>query len=206
MHIYSINQSGLPLEDAKKALVMVHGRGSSARSMLMLADDLAVDGFAILAPQATNHAWYPKPFLMPREQNQPWLDSALDVLNRLDKEIEAAGIPPEDTYWLGFSQGACLMLEYAASKGRKYGGLFGLSGGLIGDSVEDVRYDAPLEDVPVILGCSDVDGHIPVERVHDTANVFKRLGASVQTTIYPGMGHTVNQDEIDQINAVIEKG
>lgn len=205
MHTYSVITAGKPLQEAEKALVLVHGRGSSARNMLALADSLHVDGFALLAPQATNSTWYPLPFLAPRPQNQPWLDSALDTLARLADEVAAAGIKPENTYWLGFSQGACLALDFVASYGVRFGGAFGLSGGLIGSSVEPDRYTRSLEGLPVFLGCSDVDSHIPLKRVYDTESVFKRLDADVRTTIYPGMGHTINDDEIRIVNEILDR-
>jgi phospholipase/carboxylesterase len=205
MHEYSIIQEG-PLPDrGRKVLVMVHGRGATAASMLSLKEFLNVDEFTIMLPQATNNTWYPYSFMMPRTQNQPWLDSALGTLERLSDELLASDIDPLDIYWLGFSQGACLALEFVATQGNVYGGAFGLSGGLIGDTVEPDRYTTKLHGMPVVIGCSDVDSHIPVERVQETDRIFKMLGADVKTTIYPGMGHQINEDEIAQINQILNK-
>jgi len=203
MHEYSIVQEGPLPERGRKVLVMVHGRGASAASMLSLKEHLNVDGFTIMLPQATNNTWYPHSFMMPRHQNQPWLDSALGTMERLSDELLAADVDPLDIFWLGFSQGACLVLEFVATQGNVYGGAFGLSGGLIGETVESDRYSHKLFKMPIILGCSDIDSHIPIERVQDTDRVFKALGADVRTTIYPGMGHQINDDEIRQINSVL---
>ncbi len=203
MHDYSIVQDGPSPEHGRKVLVMVHGRGANAASMLSLKQYLQVDQFTVMMPQATNNTWYPYSFMTPRAQNQPWLDSALATLDRLSDELLAADVDPLDIYWLGFSQGACLVMEFVASHGIVYGGAFGLSGGLIGDTVEPDRYTTKLHGMPILLGCSDVDSHIPIERVHDTDRIFKSLGADVRTTIYPGMGHQINDDEIRQINEIL---
>lgn len=205
MHEFTVLQEGPPPEAGRKVLVMVHGRGANATSMLSLREYLSVDDFTLMLPEATNNTWYPYSFMMPRTQNQPWLDSALGTLERLSDELLAANVDPMDIYWLGFSQGACLVLEFVATQGNVYGGAFGLSGGLIGDQVESDRYKAKLYGMPIFLGCSDIDSHIPLHRVQDTDRVFKELGADVRTTIYPGMGHQINDDEIRQINEVLSK-
>lgn len=203
MHDYSILQDGPSPQRGRKVLVMVHGRGASAVSMLLMKEHLDVDGFTIMLPQATNNTWYPTSFMMPRDQNQPWLNSALGTLERISDELLAAHVDPLDIYWLGFSQGACLALEFVASHGIVYGGAFGLSGGLIGDTIEPDRYVSKLHGMPIVLGCSDVDSHIPIERVHETDSVFARMGANVRTTIYPEMGHHINDDEMRQVNSVL---
>jgi phospholipase/carboxylesterase len=205
MHEYTIVQDGPPPGKGSKVLVMVHGRGASAASMLSLKEYLNVEDFTLMLPQATNNTWYPYSFMMPRAQNQPWLDSALGTLERLSDELLAADVDPLDIYWLGFSQGACLVMEFVASHGIVYGGAFGLSGGLIGDTVEQNRYNGKLHGMPTVLGCSDIDSHIPLARVQDTDRIFKGLGADVRTTIYPGMGHQINDDEIRQINEILSK-
>lgn len=183
---------------ANAALIMVHGRGASAEDMLSLASAVIGDWvnegkIAIIAPQADGSVWYPQRFLLPRSANEPHLSAALARVDSLVSEA-AAVLPLAKIALLGFSQGACLALEYAASHPRRYGAVFGLSGGLIGDQLPE--YTGDMARTPVFLGCSDVDFHIPVERVHDSATVFAGLNAHVEKRIYPGMGHTVNQDEV----------
>lgn len=205
MHTYTLIQEGSLPEAGQRVMVMIHGRGADAYSILSLKNQLLLESFTLIAPQATNSAWYPYSFMSAREKNQPWLDSALGILGRISDELQASGVDSQDIYWLGFSQGACLVLEFVASQGEVYGGVIGLSGGLIGATIDNDRYKQKLVDMPVLLGCSDIDSHIPVERVHDTEAVFKRLDALVSKTIYPGMGHTINEDEIRQINELLSK-
>lgn len=199
-----IHQAGTPLAEAHSAMIMIHGRGATAESILSLAAEFRVPGIAYLAPQAVGYAWYPLSFLAPRQGNEPFLSSALAVVGRAVAQAEAAGIPARRTYLLGFSQGACLASEWSARNARRYGGLFALSGGLIGDRIEREIYQSGFDGMPAFLGCSDVDGHIPATRVQETATVLGELGASVDMRLYRGMGHTVNQDEIDAIVAILE--
>ncbi|MGH2523067.1 MAG: alpha/beta hydrolase [Anaerolineales bacterium] len=200
--------AGEPLARARAAMVMVHGRGANAESILELARELDAPGFAALAPQAAGDTWYPNRFLAPLESNEPWLSSALAKLAEVFAQVVKAGIPPERTVLLGFSQGACLALEFAARNARRYGGVVGLSGGLIGPDGTPRNY-APdragsLAGTPVFLGCSDVDPHIPKERVHHTAEVLRRLGGNVTERLYPNMGHTVNHDEIKFVRGMMD--
>lgn len=188
--------AGEELEAAQAAMVMVHGRGASAESILQIAGVLNQPGFAYLAPQAANSTWYPNSFLQPIEMNEPWLTSALSVVASVLAMVHDAGILPERTMLLGFSQGACLSLEYVARNARRYGGVVGLSGGLIGPDGTPRDYPGSLDGTPVFLGCSDIDFHIPAERVHHTTEVLRGLGADVTERIYPGMGHEINHDEI----------
>lgn len=178
---------------------MVHGRGDSAEGILQLAELLSVPGLSYVAPQATNNTWYPYSFLEPVERNEPWLGSALTALGGVLEDVAAAGVSLEKTVLLGFSQGACLTSEFAARNARRYGGVVALSGGLIGPAGTVRDYTGSLDGTPVFLGCSDTDPHIPVSRVHESAGVMEELGARVEKRIYPGMGHTVNQDEIDWV-------
>jgi predicted esterase len=195
--------AGAPLGTATSAMIMVHGRGAGAEDILELSEELDVGTMAYLAPEAAGHVWYPHSFLSTIESNEPGISSGLALLADIERQIRDAGIPPGAVFLLGFSQGACLILEYAARSPRGFGGVFGLSGGLIGPEGTPRDYSGDMQGTPVFLGCSDVDPHIPRARVQSTAEVFERLGARVTARIYPNMGHTVNADEIEAIQAVI---
>lgn len=197
-----IYTSGAPLNEADKALILLHGRGATAEDILFLADELKLSGIAYLAPQAANYTWYPYRFLEPTERNQPWLDSALRKVDELVSML-LGDLPIERIYLLGFSQGGCLALEYAARNLRRYGGVIGLSAGLIGTDSELEPKTGNVEGVPVFLGCSDVDPHIPLQRVQRSAQIFEKLGGAVTTRIYPGMGHMVNEDELEQVRKIL---
>jgi len=206
----SINQGqqpvlfmGEPLGQARAAMVMVHGRGATAEDILELAVELNRTGFAYLAPQAANNSWYPQSFLAPIASNEPWLSSALDRLSTVLQRVEEGGIPRERTILLGFSQGACLALEFAARHAQRYGGIAALSGGLIGPDGTPRDYPGSFAGTPVFLGCSDRDPHIPKGRVQQSAEVLRRLGADVTMRLYPNMGHMVNQDEIDFVGGMM---
>ncbi len=192
-----IRTAGAQSMGAKAAILAVHGRGASAEDILSLAGELDLPDYAIYAPQAAGNAWYPNRFLEPLSSNEPWLSSALAFLERALADITGAGIPPERVILLGFSQGACLALEFAARHARRYGGLAGLSGALIGPDDMPRAYSGSLDGTPVFLGCSDIDPHVPKERIHQTADVLRGLGGEVTERLYPGMAHTVNQDEIN---------
>lgn len=194
---------GEPLDMAEAAMLMLHGRGASAEDILSLADEFSVPGFAYLAPQAAGYTWYPQRFIAPLESNQPWLDSALKLLQRIIGEIHNAGIPEEKILLLGFSQGACLAVEYCCRNASHYGGVAALSGGLIGPHIDASHYAGSLSGTPVFLGCSDIDPHIPRQRVLETAQIVQQLGAQVDTRLYPGMGHIVNQDEIEAVRGIM---
>jgi len=196
--------AGAPLKDATAAMIMVHGRGATARDILSLTAEFEAPDLAYLAPQAAHNTWYPYSFLAPTAQNEPFLTSALDTLHRLLARLDDAGIAPQQTVLLGFSQGACLATEYAARNPRPYGAIIGLSGGLIGAPGTPRNYQGSLQGVPIFLGCSDVDPHIPAERVQETDETFRKMGASVTTRLYPGMGHTINEDEIEFIQQLLD--
>ena len=195
--------AGAELAGASAAVIMLHGRGASASGILDLAGLLGAPGVAFLAPQATGGAWYPYRFLEARDVNEPGLSSAHAVVGMILDKLNDAGIETAQIVLLGFSQGACLATDYAALNPRRYGGVIGFSGGLIGDRIDPGAYAGSLAGTPAFLGCSDVDAHIPVERVHETARVFEILGADLTTAIYPGMGHTINQDEIEHARRII---
>ncbi len=196
--------SGEPLATARAAMIMLHGRGATAESILALAPMFHADGVAYLAPQATHSTWYPHPFTASLELNEPWLSSALTRVGQLLTIVADAAIPMERTYLLGFSQGACLVLEYAARHAQRYGGIIGLSGGLIGPDGTPRNYSGGMAGAPVFLGCSDVDFHISKDRVIESASVFRRLGADVTLRFYPNMGHTVNDDEIAFVKDILK--
>ena len=195
--------AGTPIATAQGALVLVHGRGAEAGEMIGLAAELGAHGFAWVAPQANGHTWYPYSFLSPLDRNQPDLDSALAVLSAITAGVADEGIAHERQLLLGFSQGACLVLEFAARSGRRWGGVAGLSGGVIGPPGTTWDRPAGLAGTPVFLGCSDVDPHIPVERVHESRDLLTRLGAVVDERIYPGMPHTINSEELDAVRALL---
>lgn len=196
--------AGVPLTEARAAAVMLHGRGASAENILGLARELELPGFAFLAPQAAGGTWYPHSFLVPVEQNEPYLSSALGRVGKVIERVEAAGISAERQLLLGFSQGACLCLEFVARNARGYGGVVALTGGLIGAEGTPRDYSGSLEGTPVFIGSSDPDPHVPVARVRETERVLSRMGAEVTTRIYPGMGHTISLDELQHARAMME--
>lgn len=200
-----ILRSGKPLDEAGAAIIMLHGRGASARDILTLAQELGHPDFAYLAPQASNHTWYPYSFLSPIQKNEPWLSSALDLVREVILGVSGAGIPAERTVLLGFSQGACLAAEFVARNPKRYGGLVAFSGGLIGPPGMQWHYQGSLDGMPAFLGCSNVDPHIPEERVLETEDVLTNLRATVTTQLYPGMGHTINRDELEQALEIMNR-
>jgi predicted esterase len=195
---------GAPLDRARVAMVMIHGRGASAESILTLAPALARRDVAYLAPQASGGTWYPFGFMSPIASNEPGITSAMRAVERAIGAIADAGIPAERTILLGFSQGACLASEFVARHARRWGGLAALSGGLIGPDDTPRDYPGSLDGTPVFMGCSDVDAHIPAQRVRESAEVLERLGGIVTMRLYPGMGHTVNDDEVEAVRGLID--
>jgi phospholipase/carboxylesterase len=203
MHQKNIVTAGNELTATSKVLIMLHGRGGSAEDILSLASHLNVSGFSLFAPQATNNTWYPYSFLAPPSQNEPWLSSALGLLKDLVDELLGKGIVTENIYFLGFSQGACLTLEFITRNAAKYGGVIAFTGGLIGDKIYSENYKGSFQGTPVFIGTSNPDPHVPVERVYATTNILKNMKAVVTEKIYTGMGHTINQDEIDNANKLV---
>jgi phospholipase/carboxylesterase len=198
-----VRTAGESLQRAKAAMLMIHGRGARAEDILSLTNQFDFPEFAYLAPQAADNTWYPNRFLNPISDNEPWLTSALTFVGDVFAQIVQAGIPSERIILLGFSQGACLTLEFAARNARHYSGIVGLSGALIGSDDTPRDYSGSLAGTPVFLGCSDVDFHVPKERVDRTADVMQKLGGEVTKRLYPNMDHTVNQDEIDFVRNMI---
>jgi phospholipase/carboxylesterase len=194
--------SGTPLEVAKAVMILIHGRGDSSQGIMGLSQEFEHPDFAFLAPQAANNTWYPFRFIEPTSRNEPYLSSAIQSISNI-LELTQKHVLPERTFLVGFSQGACLALEFAARHGGKFGGVIAFSGGLIGDTLEPERYKN-LEQTPFFLGCSDVDSHIPKTRVEESASMLEKLGASVTMRLYPNFGHTINADELEQARALIK--
>ncbi len=199
-----IHRAGAEPDEASAAMILVHGRGATARSILSLGEQLDRPQLAMFAPQATNNTWYPRSFLSPLEQNQPHLDSALRRLDETVDEVLSEGIDAERLILLGFSQGACLTSEYVARNPRRYGGVVALTGGVIGPDDTPRDYTGSLDGTPVFLGSSDPDPHVPVQRVELTARIFEEMDADVTTEFYPGMAHTVCPDELDHTRRIVD--
>jgi phospholipase/carboxylesterase len=191
--------------NAKKALIMLHGRGANAEDILSLAENLDITDYLLAAPQASGNSWYPNSFLAVPRNNEPWLSSALDLVHTVVGGFIKQGIKKEKIYFLGFSQGACLTLEYTARNADQYGGIVAFTGGLIGDKIYKENYRGDFSNTPVFIGTSNPDFHVPVERVRESANILRNMGADLTEKIYPDMGHTINQDEINHANNLIFK-
>jgi len=198
-----IIKSGKGFDVAKKVLVMIHGRGGSAQDILSLSADLNVDSFALVAPQAPGNSWYPQSFLAPRAENEPSLSNSLKVIKDVVAYLETEGFNKEQIYFLGFSQGACLALEFTASLAARYGGIVAFTGGVIGDQVDHRNYHGDFDGTPVFIGSSDPDFHVPVSRVKESTTLFEGMGARVTEIIYENMGHTISRAEIAQVNKLI---
>jgi len=194
---------GSPVERAKGAMIMLHGRGEEAREILSLAEQIGEPQFLYAAPQARDSEWYPGGMLDPISGNEPGLTSGLTMIDDLLKGLAALAMPPEQVILFGFSQGACLALEYAVRNPRRYGAVVGLSGGLIGPPDTPRDYEGSLLGTPVFLGCAEDDADIPVERVRETAEALGSLRAEVTTRLYPGLGHAVGDDEIRVVQRLV---
>lgn len=202
-HKKEIATAGKDIKEAGRVLIMVHGRGATAESILSLSDLLQVKDFALIAPQATNSTWYPYSFMAVPAQNEPWLSSALSLLKEIVNDLNKQGISSKNIYFFGFSQGASLSLEFVARNATRYGGIVAFTGGLIGDRIYPENYSGDFEGTPVFIGTSDPDQHVPVARVNATANILRNMHAVVTEKVYPFMGHTINQDEIELANKLI---
>jgi predicted esterase len=199
----SVAKAGPAAENADLVLLLLHGRGATAQSMLSLYDALKLEAVSALAPQAAGNSWYPQSFLAPLEANQPFLDSALGRIESLVNDLIADGIPSERIALLGFSQGACLTLEFVARHPRPYGAVMGLTGGLVGPPGTPRNYPGSLAGTPVFLGAGDPDPHVPFERVKETQAILNRMGAEVELRRYPGMPHTIDDDELEACRALL---
>lgn len=204
-HTLDIKTGGKSLNEAEKVLIMIHGRGGSAQDIVSLSQHLNVKDYALLAPQATNGTWYPFSFMAPVEQNEPWLSSAVETVEKTVQTALDAGIKAENIYFFGFSQGACLTLEFLARNAQKFGGAVAIIGGVIGEKIDRENYKGDFAQTPIFLGTSNPDFHVPVERVYATANILKEMNADVTEKVYANFGHSINQEEIEWANALIFK-
>ncbi len=196
-------RAGPSPNDARLVAIMLHGRGASADDILGLADQFTASDVAYIAPQAAGSTWYPYSFLAPLQQNEPWLGSALRIVADLVESLRQQGIPSNRLAVMGFSQGACLTLEFAARHAERYAAIVAFSGGLIGPPGTPRNYAGHFEGTPMFLGCSDIDPHIPLERVRESGVLLRQMGASVDERIYPRMGHTINSDELEAVDALL---
>jgi len=202
---HRIIATGVPLARAGKAVIMLHGRGATAADILSLTDHFAEKDLAYVAPQAPGNSWYPYSFLAPLDQNEPALSAALATVGELIDDMARDGVAPERVVLLGFSQGGCLALEYAARRARRYAAVIGLSAGLIGPEHTERNYAGSLLGTPVFLGCGDRDDHIPLARVEESRKVLRGLGGEVKQRIYRGMGHGINDDEITEVRSMLQR-
>lgn len=186
-----------------KVLVMVHGRGSNAADILSIGSYLPVTDFTLIAPQASGNTWYPNSFMAPEQQNQPYLDASLNTLLRCINIAKQAHVKENRIFILGFSQGACLTLEFAARNARQWGGVIAFTGGLIGEKLNTAHYQGDFGGCPVYIGTSDPDPHVPVERVRETGQLLRSMNASVETEIFKNMGHTISPAEIKKAALIL---
>lgn len=205
MHNKQFITAGEELKEGARVLVMLHGRGGSAEDILSLGAYFNLEGFTLLAPQAANHTWYPYSFLAARKENEPSLSSALSLLEELLADLKSRGIRPEDIFFLGFSQGACLAMEFVTQHAARYGGLVAFTGGLIGDAIDASLYKGDFAGMPVFIGTGDPDPHVPLKRVEDSAALLKKMNAAVTVKVYPNRPHTITQDEINEANKQVFK-
>lgn len=198
MHKYQVVEAGTELENASSALILLHGRGGRAESILPLAKEFSLKDTYIVAPQATNNTWYPHSFLYPEIENEPWLSSAIDLIHSLIVDINRK-LPTDRIYLMGFSQGACLSLEVSARFATHYGGVVAFSGGLIGEHLETSRYKGDFEQTKVFIGISEKDPHIPLYRVKESQKIFENLHANITVEVYKGDSHSIRRDEISWV-------
>ncbi len=203
MHEKNIKSAGKSLQEAEKVLFMIHGRGGDARDILGLASHLNVSKFALMAPEATSHSWYPNSFMAEPEQNEPWLSSALRILKDTVDEVINGGIAAENIYFLGFSQGACLALEFVTRNAQKWGGVAAFTGGLIGNVINKDNYSGDFGGTPVFIGTGNPDPHVPLNRVNESVGILEEMGAKVSLKVYEGRPHTISQQEIEEANNII---
>jgi phospholipase/carboxylesterase len=198
-------QSGLKPEEAEKVLIMLHGRGDRAENFIAFSQVLNLQKFAVFALQAEGNTWYPYSFLVDIKSNEPYLSNSLRNLDTLVNYLKNTGFATDRIYFLGFSQGACLALEYTSRNARQYGGVIAFTGGLIGERLEVSRYQGDFKGTPVFIGSSDYDPHVPEYRIDESEKIISNLTGSVNKVIYPGLGHTINQDEIENAKEILNQ-
>jgi phospholipase/carboxylesterase len=205
IHNQPIQQRGAALKSAKKVLIMIHGRGDNAKSFIDLSDKLnaPADEFAFLAIQAIQNTWYPYSFLAPVKQNEPQLSLSLSGISELLDNLSGLNFKPEQVYFVGFSQGACLTLEFCARHAKRYGGTIAFTGGLIGEVLNTTIYKGNFAGTPIFIGSSDHDPHVPESRINESQVILEGMGAKVIKKIYPGMGHTINHDELIMADLIL---
>lgn len=202
-HSIDIKMAGQALEQTEKVLIMIHGRGGSTEDILGMSAYLNVGDYALIAPQADNHSWYPYSFMAPVQDNEPWLSSAINVIEQAVALVLSKGIKAENIHFFGFSQGACLVLEYLARHAKRYGGAVAIIGGLIGEEINRNNYTGDFAQTPIFIGTSNPDFHVPVERVKDTVAILEEMKANVKLSVYQNFGHSINQEEIDIANQFV---
>ncbi|WP_291783170.1 dienelactone hydrolase family protein [Cecembia sp.] len=200
-----ITYKGLPLEKAKKVAIMVHGRGGNTNSILSLAMHLNLDEFALIAPQATGNTWYPYSFMAPDQNNEPAFSNSMKTLDGIVEDLKSKGFTAEQIYFIGFSQGACLSLEYSAQRAQKWGGVIAFTGGLIGEKFNPSKYEGDFDGCPVFFGSSHQDMHVPLSRIEESAAQLEKMGAIVKTLIFQDTLHTIREEEINWVNDHILK-
>lgn len=198
--MHDVTHRGLPIEQAKKAAILIHGRGATAQSILSLSTQLRLDEFALLAPQADGNSWYPYSFMAPDQSNDPFLKNSLAKIQKVYDYLKDKGFPSDQIYFMGFSQGACLSLEFAARNAKKFGGVVAFTGGLIGEKLKKDNYSGNFEQTPVFVGSSDRDFHVPAERIEASADLLRGMGAEVTVNLFSDPQHTIRQEEIDWVN------
>ena len=205
MHNKNTQTAGRSLKEAERVLIMLHGRGADAHDILGLASHLNVSEYALLAPEATNNTWYPYSFMAKSEQNEPWLSSALHIVKEVINDVTSQGITAKNIYLLGFSQGACLALEFVARHAQRFGGVVAYTGGLIGDNINEENYSGNFNETPIFIGTGNPDPHVPVERVNESVSILEKMNANVHLQVYEGRPHSILKDEIDVANRMIFK-
>jgi len=203
MHKKEIYTAGTELREAEKVLILIHGRGGIAKEFLSLADHLNTPDFAILAPQATDFTWYPNSFLAAVAQNEPAYSSALKVLEELLEDIKETGIASENIYFAGFSQGACLTLEFVTRNAQRFGGVAAFTGGLIGDKINTENYSGDFNGTPIFIGTGNPDPHVPVERVEESVEILREMNAKAEVKIYENKPHSISEDELKLANQFV---
>ncbi|MFD0764674.1 alpha/beta hydrolase [Mucilaginibacter lutimaris] len=202
-HSKQISIGGAPAANAKAALIMLHGRGASAIDIMRLANELNAKDMTVYAPQATNNSWYPYSFLAPVEDNEPALSSALSLIDEVVARALADGFTADKIYFAGFSQGACLTLEYITRNAKQYGGAVAFTGGLIGEELDLANYKSDFASTPVLITTGDPDPHVPLNRVKESVNVLKGMNANVTLKVYKGRQHTISYNEIALANQLV---